>query len=107
MIGRPHCNARASQETPQRHRARARSLRQPADREHQERDGASGLARSPRVSLLTWPARALLCPAPMPLISIVLPTHRRAHLLETALASVVNQVGFDDFEVAVSDNSAD
>ncbi len=43
----------------------------------------------------------------MPLISIVLPTHRRAHLLETALASVVAQVGFDDFEVVVSDNSAD
>lgn len=43
----------------------------------------------------------------MPLISIVLPTHRRAHLLETALRSVVNQVGFDDFEVVVSDNSAD
>jgi glycosyltransferase involved in cell wall biosynthesis len=43
----------------------------------------------------------------MPLISIVLPTHRRAHLLETALASVVAQIGFDDFELVVSDNSAD
>ncbi len=43
----------------------------------------------------------------MPLISITLPTHRRPHLLETAIASVVGQVGFDDFELVVSDNSAD
>jgi len=43
----------------------------------------------------------------MPLISIVLPTHRRAHLLESALQSVVVQQGFDDFEVVVSDNSHD
>ncbi|MFZ5891758.1 MAG: glycosyltransferase family 2 protein [Myxococcota bacterium] len=42
----------------------------------------------------------------MPLISIVLPTHHRAHLLETALQSVRAQVGFDDFEVVISDNSA-
>lgn len=43
----------------------------------------------------------------MPLISIALPTHRRAHLLQTALKSVVDQVGFHDFELVVSDNSAD
>ncbi len=43
----------------------------------------------------------------MPLISIVLPTHRRAHLLQTALASITAQSGFDDFEVVVGDNSAD
>lgn len=41
----------------------------------------------------------------MPLISIVLPTHHRAHLLQTALESVRAQVGFGDFEVVVSDNS--
>jgi glycosyltransferase involved in cell wall biosynthesis len=41
----------------------------------------------------------------MPLISIVLPTHHRAHLLETALQSVRAQVGFNDFEVVISDNS--
>ena len=41
----------------------------------------------------------------MPLISIVLPTHHRAHLLRTALESVRAQVGFDDFEVVISDNS--
>lgn len=43
----------------------------------------------------------------MPLISIVMPTHRRAHLLKSALTSIVQQAGFDDFEVVVSDNSAD
>lgn len=43
----------------------------------------------------------------MPLISIVLPTHHRAHLLRTALESVRAQVGFDDFEVVISDNSQD
>lgn len=58
------------------------------------------------------PARPLLSGAlqhrfSMPLISIVLPTRRRAHLLETALTSVFVQSGFDDFEVVVSDNSED
>lgn len=43
----------------------------------------------------------------MPLISIVLPTHRREHLLKTALASIVAGSGFDDFEVVVGDNSSD
>ncbi|HWA74177.1 MAG TPA: glycosyltransferase family 2 protein [Polyangiaceae bacterium] len=42
----------------------------------------------------------------MPLISIVLPTHRREHLLKTALESVVTSSGFDDYEVVVGDNSA-
>jgi glycosyltransferase involved in cell wall biosynthesis len=43
----------------------------------------------------------------MPLISIVLPTRRRMHLLQTALGSIFAQTGFDDFEVIVSDNSED
>jgi glycosyltransferase involved in cell wall biosynthesis len=43
----------------------------------------------------------------MPLISIVLPTHRRPHLLKTALASIMQTTGFDDYEVVVGDNSAD
>jgi glycosyltransferase involved in cell wall biosynthesis len=42
----------------------------------------------------------------MPLISIVLPTHRREHLLKTALESVVTSSGFEDYEVVVGDNSA-
>jgi glycosyltransferase involved in cell wall biosynthesis len=43
----------------------------------------------------------------MPLLSIVIPTRRRAHLLETALRSALAPSGFDDFEIVVSDNSVD
>ena len=40
-------------------------------------------------------------------ISVIIPTRNRAHLLRTALQSVTEQVGFDGFEVVVSDNSLD
>jgi hypothetical protein len=43
----------------------------------------------------------------MVLISVVIPTRDRPELLEKALHSVLNQRGFDDFEVVVSDNSTD
>lgn len=43
----------------------------------------------------------------MPLISIVMPTHRRPHLLQTALKSALEQQDFSDYEVLVCDNSAD
>src|SRR5688572_28423727 len=43
----------------------------------------------------------------MPLISIVLPTHRREYLLKTALASICASSGFEDYEVVVYDNSSD
>ncbi len=40
-----------------------------------------------------------------PLISVVIPTRNRAHLLELALRSALEQQGFSDYEVIVSDNS--
>ncbi|MBH24537.1 MAG: hypothetical protein CMH57_08810, partial [Myxococcales bacterium] len=41
----------------------------------------------------------------MPQISIIIPTRNRAHLLRYALQSAVEQEGFTDYEVVVSDNS--
>lgn len=43
----------------------------------------------------------------MVMISVVIPTRDRAHLLEQALASALAQEGFDDYEVVVSDNGTD
>lgn len=39
-----------------------------------------------------------------PSISIVIPTYRRASLLDDALKSAMNQIDFDDYEVIVVDN---
>lgn len=41
----------------------------------------------------------------MPLISIVIPTRNRAHLLRGAVLSALKQVDFEDYEVLISDNS--
>src|SRR5262245_3190200 len=103
MIRARLCNARASPEPTEMpaSRGRVQGPRQWADTEYQGSDGASLRRRTSRQANQTetrWHAHCF-AGAPMPLISIVLPTHRRAHLLETALRSVVNQVGFDDFEV--------
>lgn len=43
----------------------------------------------------------------MPLISVIIPTRQRPHLLKSALRSVMEQKGFSDYEVIVSDNSPD
>ncbi|MEO1269545.1 MAG: glycosyltransferase family A protein [Myxococcota bacterium] len=43
----------------------------------------------------------------MTLISVIIPTRNRPHLLRYALQSTIDQVGFEDYEVVVSDNSLD
>lgn len=41
----------------------------------------------------------------LPLVSIAIPTYKRADLLKYALDSALNQIGFDNFEVIVIDNN--
>lgn len=43
-------------------------------------------------------------PAAAPRVSILIPTFRRPQLLEEAVASALQQAGFDDYEVIVLDN---